>query len=112
MWVVEVLEIQDPTATNNSYKRNYAAAAGASETYLRRTADPDVGYVGEWHTHQAPLRHSWQDRRELRSLSNLVEHPLALVVLARTRGEWSFVALAAQRGTLRRAQVKHDSRSD
>lgn len=104
--VIRAVEVPDPHATRWRYERRHGEAEALLKAAMAESNDPAVGYVGEWHTHQAPLRHSLQDRRELRSISNLASHAVALVVLARRRRGWKVQAMTALAGTIGRAQVR------
>jgi integrative and conjugative element protein (TIGR02256 family) len=108
--VVGAVEVPDPFATRWHYERHHNEAEALLEAALAESGDPAIGYVGEWHTHQAPLRHSVQDRRELRSISSLASHAMALIIVARRRRTWRLHAMTALRGSIGKARI-HDLRA-
>jgi integrative and conjugative element protein (TIGR02256 family) len=106
--VVQLIEVVDPRASDTTYTRNHAHAEAALQRALTE-ADPGdpMGYVGEWHAHPAPQGPSRQDRRELRAIARLSQHPVALVVLAYDvrAASWSPAALTARRSRVRTANT-------
>lgn len=84
--IVRVLTVPSPDRGRARYLRSNVAAENEIERALADEDDPLVGYVGEWHSHPRMSSSSVQDRRELRSLSGLAEFPLALIVVAITKG--------------------------
>lgn len=78
--VVTAIEVPDPQATGTRWTRQPDAARDALQA-ARAAADPDVGYIGDWHSHPANVGASSRDIRQLRDDSRGYEHALALVVV-------------------------------
>lgn len=55
------------------------------QKYLSETADARLGYVGEWHSHPAPVGLSETDAHALRTLARQARHPIALIVVIADR---------------------------
>lgn len=81
--VHSAVEVSDPDAGRTHWTRHEQAAAHALETALARSAEPGLGYVGEWHSHPANVGPSSVDLRELRTISKQYPHPLVLAVVRR-----------------------------
>ncbi|MFP5321568.1 MAG: Mov34/MPN/PAD-1 family protein, partial [Acidimicrobiia bacterium] len=106
--VEQALEISDRQAGHTWYRRRHAPAEAALAAVLEQVPkDSDLGYVGEWHTHPAPVGPSFCDRRELRRISGKTTHEVALLVVAYDRGTstWVPVGLTALRRCVRTADV-------
>lgn len=80
--VCAALVVDDPTAGHATYLLDRDRAQAALDAYLTDHPDPDLGYVGEWHSHPAPQPPSPQDLRSLRASARLAPAPVALVVPA------------------------------
>jgi integrative and conjugative element protein (TIGR02256 family) len=81
--VEDIVEVPDATAGCTSYLRRERPARRALSAYLARTSAEDVtGYVGEWHTHPAPLPPSPTDQHTMRTMARKNRNPVALVVAA------------------------------
>jgi integrative and conjugative element protein (TIGR02256 family) len=83
--VADVIEVPDPRATRTRWTRHEQSAASALEAALTSPRDPNLGYVGEWHSHPADLGPSSRDISELRSISRQYPNALVLAVV-RYRG--------------------------
>lgn len=65
-----------------------------------------MGYVGEWHSHPLPCGPSGQDTREVRRISTLTPHPVALIVLTpMDGGGWGASAWIAVRGAASQTEL-------
>ncbi len=107
--VTDMVEVPDPSARHTAYKRRHARATAALDGVL--AAQPQgspVGYVGEWHTHPAPVGPSWIDRREIRRISKKTSAPVALIVCAydAKANNWTPVALCALAGRSSPAELR------
>ncbi len=98
--VIRALEVPDASSSRISYERNSGMAEQAMQVTLRAIADPDIGYVGEWHSHPKNQTPSRQDRSSIRGTAHLVHGPVALVVPSLRRADpsdWEWHALVASR---------------
>ena len=79
--VEDILEVADSTAGRTSYLRRERPARKALQRYLERNNPEDqVGYVGEWHTHPAPIPPSHVDEQTMRTMARRNRRQVALVV--------------------------------
>jgi integrative and conjugative element protein (TIGR02256 family) len=78
--VQAAVEVIDPDATAISYTRQQVRAQNALDDALK-SADDELGYVGDWHSHPGAAFASRQDRRELRRAAAELQLPLAMVVV-------------------------------
>ena len=102
--VDDILEVPDATAGRTNYLRRENPARQALSEYLERIGSDDViGYVGEWHTHPAPLPPSPTDQHAMRAMTRKNRNSVALVVAALDpdHGTVDLHALISQPGTLR-----------
>jgi integrative and conjugative element protein (TIGR02256 family) len=109
--VVRLIEVVDACASHTTYTRNHAHAEASLQRALADAEPGDpMGYVGEWHAHPAPLGPGRQDRRELRAIARLSQHPVALVVLSHDASiaSWSPAALTAWWSRVRTANVPEE----
>ncbi|MDW3217753.1 MAG: Mov34/MPN/PAD-1 family protein [Acidimicrobiales bacterium] len=106
--VERVLEIPDRQAGHTWYRRRHAPAEAALTAALDQLPeDCDLGYVGEWHSHPAPVGPSFCDRHELRRISGKTAREVALLVAALDPGmsTWVPFGLTAYRRRMREAVV-------
>lgn len=109
--VERLVEVIDTHANAASYRREHALAERALSSVLARESESSLlGYVGEWHTHPGPTEASSLDLRELRSIARASDQPIALVVLMRTSGLWTYRGWVAHGRGSRRAQVLESSK--
>jgi integrative and conjugative element protein (TIGR02256 family) len=81
--VTSMLQVLDRRAGHTFYRRRKAPAEVLLQSALAKLAPTSpVGWVGEWHTHPAPVGPSWQDRRQMRRIAKKASGPLALLVWA------------------------------
>ena len=105
--VQDLLPVPDQGAGRDHYERRHSPAQRVLDDYVLTNADPKCGYVGEWHSHPAPLPPSSIDRAVLRAIVRQVNHPVALVVLALGSDDVVTVhGLVGCRGWLGRATTK------
>lgn len=79
----DIIEVPDATAARTRYSRREAPARRALTTYLDRPGlDQALGYVGEWHTHPAPVAPSSTDHHAMRIIARRNREPVALIVAA------------------------------
>ncbi|MDO3175907.1 Mov34/MPN/PAD-1 family protein [Mycobacteroides abscessus] len=74
------VEVVDDSATGNSWTRREAAAQNALDAALNEAKNRDLGYVGDWHCHPAPVGASRTDLKSLSRSSVQYQNPLALLV--------------------------------
>ena len=73
-------EVVDRSATGTSWVRREVEAQNALDAALAESINPELGYVGDWHSHPAPVGASSTDLRSLARSSLQYETPLALVI--------------------------------
>lgn len=95
-----ILEVPDNDATASSWTRNEARASEALAHFLIRAEHPWLGYIGDWHTHPAPVGPSHTDKRSIRRAARSVGHPLALIV---HRSDATLDVLAVRHGIVGRS---------
>lgn len=113
--VTGAIEVPDTASGHATYRRQHAAAEGRLQEALARHNDPDVGYVGEWHSHPAPQPPSPQDRHSIKQTARGAPAAVVLLVPALDPGAGTFTwhALAAARQpylprvTVKTASVVH-----
>lgn len=108
------LEVADRQASSLSYRRRHRIAEAAlAEALSVGDAGTVLGYVGEWHSHPAPLGASSQDLEELTRISQGTAQPIALIVLMREsrRQSWAMRGWVGLRGQQWRAEVIFVDRS-
>lgn len=79
--VRRVVEVYDPTAPSATWTRRQHAAQQTLDRARRDLGDPQVGYVGDWHTHPARVGISPTDEAALRRASRQYSEPTALIVV-------------------------------
>jgi proteasome lid subunit RPN8/RPN11 len=96
--ITGALEVPDGRATRFSYRRSHRKAAKQLAAFLAlEPADCPVGYVGEWHSHTAPLPPSPVDIVALGSTALESGDDIVLVVMRRIDDEWSATVAEARR---------------
>jgi hypothetical protein len=109
LYVAHVVEVPDAQVHHASYRRRHREAQKALQQVLAELpSDTPVGYVGEWHTHPAPVGPSCSDRRELKRFSRSAGGPIGMIVWAfdpHSDG-WSPHGVCASEGRQARAQVE------
>lgn len=80
--VTDVLPVPDKRAGGHHYNRNHKRAQRVLDEHRKQTADQNVGYVGEWHSHPAPEPPSHVDLNSLADLTEATDRTVALVVFA------------------------------
>lgn len=98
--IARAVEVPDAYSDKCSYQREHAAADRAMRQVLDRLSDPELGYVGEWHSHPQHQPPSRQDRASIRGAGRLAGDSVALIVpslLTRDPPTWAWHALVAQR---------------
>lgn len=80
--VTDVLPVPDKCAGGHHYNRNHKRAQRVLDVHRKQTADENVGYVGEWHSHPAPQPPSHVDLNSLADLTEATDQTVALVVFA------------------------------
>ncbi|WP_162251543.1 MULTISPECIES: Mov34/MPN/PAD-1 family protein [unclassified Nocardioides] len=80
--VTDVLPVLDKRAGGHHYSRNHKRAQRVLNQHRKQTADKNVGYVGEWHSHPAPHPPSRVDLDSLAELTEVTDQTVALVVFA------------------------------
>lgn len=109
LYVSSVTEVPDREVHRASYRRRYWEAEGALRQALAELPpDSPVGYVGEWHTHPAPVGPSCSDRRELKRFSKASGGRIGMIVCAYSPGpdNWIPHGVTAVGGRLSRAAVE------
>lgn len=106
--VEQALEVPDREAGHTWYRRRHAPAEAALAAALDQLPEEsDIGYVGEWHSHPAPIGPSFSDRRELRRISSNTRHEVALIVAAHdpAAATWAPYGLIGRRRRVRQTGV-------
>lgn len=80
--VHEALVVPDHAAAQTRYVRRRHAGQRVLDEWLHATGDRAIGYVGEWHTHPAPLPPSPTDLKAARLMCLTNRQPVALLVAA------------------------------
>lgn len=109
IYVSQFIEVPDPQANATSYLRLHQSASEALKAALKSLPQQSsLGYVGEWHSHTAPVGPSSTDRRQLRRISRRVADEIAFVVVAHgpDAGKWTALGMCAHRGSTRPATVE------
>ena len=109
IYVNQFIEVPDPQAQAASYLRLHRPASNALKAVLKTLPQHSPhGYVGEWHTHPAPVGPSGIDRRQARRISRRADDEIALVVAAHNpnSGEWKAFGICAHLGRTRLATVE------
>lgn len=100
--VARAVEVADARSDRCTYQRNHTAADLALQRVLDRLADPELGYVGEWHSHPKNEPPSPRDRGSIRGAARLAGGAVVLIVpslLATDPPSWAWHALVARRAT-------------
>lgn len=98
--VVDVLVVTTPGATTTRYVRDDVQANRQLHEFLaaRDPKDP-VGYVGEWHSHPAPVGPSRIDLKAIGATARATAGPIALVVFSAGLTPAFSAVIAARRRT-------------
>lgn len=85
------------------YDREHEPADALLQRYLDRAANPNLGYVGEWHSHPATQPPSSMDLSTIRGIAAHLAEPVALIVLMAHRNGHSIepTGRMARRAALR-----------
>src|SRR4029453_1548585 len=78
--VAHAVEVPDPDATRSRWTPPEDPAQGALAAALPDPSHPWLGYVGDWHSHPAPVDSSTTDELSLRYASRQYPQPLAPLV--------------------------------
>lgn len=78
--IADALEVFDSSATAASWTRRQSNSQKALDAALTASANANIGYVGDWHCHPAPVGASDTDLQSLARSSTEYPSPLALVV--------------------------------
>lgn len=73
-------EVVDRAATGNSWTRRQNEAQSTLDSIISNTENRNLGYVGDWHSHPAPVGASSMDLKSLIRASAQYQNPLALIV--------------------------------
>lgn len=99
---VRAIEVPDERSGRCTYQRRHATADAALRRTLDQLADPELGYIGEWHSHPKNQPPSPQDRASIRGAAREAGEAVVLVVPALLTTDpptWAWRALVARRGT-------------
>lgn len=105
--VAAAVEVVDPAATGVRWTRSPTTAQGVLEGAIDELGDPWVGYVGDWHSHPAPVGPSRADRSAITRVSRQYDDP---VVLAVHRPDGVLDIITARAGRVVRSAVVEDDR--
>jgi integrative and conjugative element protein (TIGR02256 family) len=84
--IADALVVHDSQAQFHTYRRAQEAAQEHLDAYLADHHDPNLGYVGEWHTHPLPQPPSLLDLHSLRGAARHLTDAIALLVIAVNQG--------------------------
>lgn len=103
--VQDMLVVPYQSPSHSRYDRNHAPAEELLQQHLAEADNPQLGYVGEWHSHPAPQPPSSLDLSTIRNIAGRLDEPIALIVLVAHRDGHSIepVARTARKATLRTA---------
>lgn len=105
--VAQAAEVPDPGATTHGYQRNFDAAQSlVTMTLAHQPADSPLGYIGEWHSHPAPVAASHADLRWIRRLAWDLGGPIGLVVASLSTDSWRLSGVLASRFRTHNAVIK------
>ena len=105
--VAQAAEVPDRAATTHGYQRNFAAAQEMLRTtFANQPSDSLLGYIGEWHSHPAPVAASNADLRWIRHLARDLGGPIALIVASLTADTWRLSGTLAGRFRTQPAVIK------
>lgn len=101
--VHDLLIVADQRRDLHRYDREHRPAEDTLRSYLEHAADARLGYVGEWHSHPAPLPPSALDLKTIKTIASSLLAPVALVVLMAHRDGHSIepTATIAERSSAR-----------
>lgn len=80
--VTDVISVSDPRARTHCYVRNHKAAQESLDAFRANTADPNIGYVGEWHSHPAQQPPSEIDFATLTDIAHVTPLQVAMAVFS------------------------------
>lgn len=86
--IARCLEIPDRAATAVRYRRDATVAAAMLRQTMAPYPEDTTGYIGEWHSHPAPVGPSDTDLLALRKLAEAGKHDVLMVVAAHTTEGW------------------------
>ncbi|WP_235568489.1 Mov34/MPN/PAD-1 family protein [Mycobacterium sp. Root135] len=89
------VEVIDQEATGNSWTRRQVEAQRVLDAELAKSGNHVLGYVGDWHSHPAPVGASRRDMKSLAQSSLQYENPVVLIVRL---SDATISIYAAQRG--------------
>lgn len=78
----DVLVLPDKNAGYAHFTRDEGTAQEALDDYRATSDDDRLGYIGEWHTHPAPVGPSSTDRNTMNRFGRTFQQPLLLLVVA------------------------------
>jgi proteasome lid subunit RPN8/RPN11 len=94
VYVSEVIEVRDPSATRTRFTLSEKKREAALARYLDGLVlGSPLGYVGTWHSHPANAGPSWTDRQTFRIETRAAPDTVAMLVIARSRDGWEPYAL-------------------
>ena len=96
--VVGVAEVPDSDASDTAYTLHVDEAQRVlDEIRSRLPADSPIGYIGDWHVHQANSLPSQIDRGSIAQLGRKHPRKMAGIVAVRRNKEWRQFGFAATR---------------
>lgn len=78
--IADAVEVVDTAASGTSWIRRETLAQTTLNRFLANRQNDRLGYVGDWHSHPAPVGASGTDLTSLSRASLQYERPLAMVV--------------------------------
>lgn len=104
--VVGVEEVPDPEASAVRYTLHVGRAQGVLDE-IRSQLPPDspIGYIGEWHVHQANSPPSQIDRHSIAQLGRKHPRRMAGIIAVRQDKEWRQFGFAATKIRCRSCSV-------
>lgn len=97
------IEVPDPDATGAGWTREQERAQAAMDAALAEVRNPWAGYIGDWHSHPAPIGPSDLDIAVMRDTSREYANPIALLV---HRADGVLDPVVTHRGRVLQATVR------
>lgn len=78
------IEVHDPGADRSQWSRLEHTATVAFTSAIKEANNPNLGYIGDWHSHPANIGASVRDTHNLMRISRQYSEALVLVVVRKS----------------------------